>query len=212
MEEAWIECRLPGQTYWVEIPYGFTRNPADPLTPTRAIRGGPALAPAMKSIDPKDRILPWAYVTYDLGEIQNQWRAEVHVTNPGDAAADVVLYRGDTAVGKSMYLWNLQTPTTNLEIDDPTGGHLTPLPFGIRLHEDGSRRSDSFKFFRDGNSDLRGWGTATLKVDDRSYSFTLPSSLFKFLHGVLAPPGYPVPLVPRTAPCIQNPLGVCLSA
>ncbi len=39
MEEAWIELRLPDQLYWIEVPYGFTRNPANQLTPDEEKHG-----------------------------------------------------------------------------------------------------------------------------------------------------------------------------
>jgi hypothetical protein len=142
-----------------------------------------------------DEILPWDYVEYDLGEIQNQWRAEVHVSNPFDAAAEVILYRHDTAIGKSMYLWDLHTPQTRIEIDDPLTRRLPSRAMEIRLHEDGLRRSDSFSFYRNPGSVNRGWGTAIMTVEDRSYSFTLPSSLFRYTHGS---PDYPKPPIPHS--------------
>jgi hypothetical protein len=49
MEEAWVELVLSGQTYWIELPYGFTRNPADPL-PSDARRGKPVFPPTMKTL------------------------------------------------------------------------------------------------------------------------------------------------------------------
>ena len=30
LEEAWFELQVEDTTYWIEVPYGFTRNPADP--------------------------------------------------------------------------------------------------------------------------------------------------------------------------------------
>jgi hypothetical protein len=198
LEEAWIECRLPSRTYWIEIPYGFTRNPADPLKSIKALTGSPVLAPSMQSMGEKDQILPWVYATYDLGEIQNRWRASVQVSNPGDAKAEVVLYRNDSAVGRSLYLWNMQTPRTSIDIADPSGRIVTALAVGIRLHEDGTRRSDSFAFNRDVRGEERGWGTATVRVDDREYQFTLPSSLFRYLHGIVGT--YPKAPIPRKAP------------
>jgi hypothetical protein len=65
----------------------------------------------------------------------------------------------------------------------------------IRLHEDGLRRSDAFSFYRNPGSENRDWGTACMTVEDRSYSFTLPSSLFRYTHGS---PDYPKPPIPRS--------------
>lgn len=197
LEEAWIECRLPGQTYWVEIPYGFTRNPADPLKSTDAPAGSPTLAPAMKNLGDNDQILPWVYVTYDLGEIQNRWRASVQVGNPFDTEAEIILYRDDSAVGRSAFLWDIHSPKTSIQI---TG--LTAMTMGIRLHDDGMRRSDSFKFNRNPSGQQRNWGTATVKVEDRSYQFTVPSSLFKYVHGIVRE--YPKTPIPRIDPARGN--------
>jgi hypothetical protein len=200
LEEAWIECRLPGQTYWVEVPYGFTRNPADALAPVRSLAGRPALAPAMMPMRAGDEILPWDYVEYDLGEIQNQWRAEVHVSNPFDAAAEVILYRHDTAIGKSMYLWDLHTPQTRIEIDDPLTRRLHPGPwkFASMKTDCVEATLSAFIGIREATTVA---GDRVLTVEDRSYSFTLPSSLFRYTHGS---PDYPKPLIPRSISLKQS--------
>jgi len=33
LDEAWFEVRAGGQVYWIEMPYGLARNPADPELP-----------------------------------------------------------------------------------------------------------------------------------------------------------------------------------
>jgi len=69
LEECWIEVSMGPERYWLEIPYGFDRNPADPLPPS--IPGGPPkFASAMKSLTEHDHVLRWQNVHYDLGEIQ----------------------------------------------------------------------------------------------------------------------------------------------
>ena len=63
------------------------------------------------------------------------------------------------------------------------------MKMGIRLHDDGMRRSDSFSFNRNPSKmDQRTSGLMTIKVDDREYSFTVPSSLFKYTHGLVDHP------------------------
>jgi hypothetical protein len=182
LEEAWIELALPKQTYWLELPYGLTRNPSDPLLPDPH-HGMPLLPPEMTKLPPADRFVPWLHVEYDLGEIQNHWRASLNLTNPGDAFAEVILYREDTQVGKSMYLWNLFEPRTSVEMRWP-GGRVGSFETAIRLHEDGMRRSDEFHFSRTGSADKgRDWGRVVLKVDDQTYECVVPSSLFKYAHG-----------------------------
>ncbi len=184
LDEAWIELRLPGQTYWVELPYGFARDPSAPLPPQDKKRGDPAAsAPAMKTLGKNDRIVSWLSVQYDLGEIQNHWRLSVNMANPFDAQAEVELYREDSAVGKSMYLWDLHEPRTAISIRYLESNVLASMARCIRLHDDGFRRSDYFHFNRDPSDDGRCWGTATVTVADKPYEFVVPSSLFKYVHG-----------------------------
>jgi hypothetical protein len=186
LEEAWLEVRLPQQVYWVEVPYGFTCNPADPLTPVEARRGRPSFAATMKRRE-KDLVVSWLHVHYDLGRIQNGWALAVNLSNPFDAEAEIVLYRDDSQIGKSMYLWELHTPRTAITIKQAGGGTLDSRGMSIRLHEDGLRRSDCFKFSRNPAGDERRWGTVKIKVDDKSYECVVPSSLFKYVHGVADP-------------------------
>jgi hypothetical protein len=190
LEEAWIECRLFGRTYWVEVPYGFTRNPSDALPPIRALTGPPVLAPAVKTMNVKrDEILPWAYASYDLGQIQNAWSASVHVANPFNPQADIVI--GGVS--------DLHAPRTSIEISSSDSRRpLMSREVGIRFPHDSLLRIDSFVFNTNGSSrEERVWGTARVTVDDRSYQFTLPSSLFKYVHGMVEK--YPKTPIPRRA-------------
>lgn len=185
LEEAWVELNIPGQTYWIELPYGFTRKPSDPLTPDPE-HGWPAFPPTMKKLGQKDRLVPWLSVEYDLGEIQNHWRLSLNLANPFDAQAEAILYREPAMrVGESMYSWKLDTPRTAMEIAMPGGRVLAARGTGIRLHEDGLRRSDDFSFNRDPSPEKgRDWGKVLIKVDDKTYECVVPSSLFKYVHGV----------------------------
>jgi len=49
------------------------------------------------------------------------------------------------------------------------------------------RRSDAFHFNRYPSEKGRGWGTAVVSVDDKTYEFSIPSSLFKYVHGITDP-------------------------
>jgi hypothetical protein len=183
-DEAWIECRLPSQTYWIEIPYGFTRNPADPWPATDEHRGYPVLPPVMNNLPEADRIVPWLHVDYELGEIQNQWRLSAKLANPFDAAAEVVLYH-DPDVGEPR--WTGETPKTSVEIKRTGARDLDSARAGFYL---GGflDRYDVFTFGREDSEALgRGIGWITIHVDDTSYSFTIPSSLFKYVHGTADP-------------------------
>jgi len=187
LDEAWVELALPQKTFWIEIPYGFTRNVSELLSPTEEGRGEPVFPPAMAAHPEKDVLVPWLAVTYDLGEIQNRWRLSVKMANAMDARAEAILYRDDGRVGESIYRWSLDSPSTRMTIKTPSGtldGHR----MGIRLHEDGMRRSDTFHFNRDPAAhNQRSWGTASIQVGENAYEFLVPSSLFKYVHGVTDP-------------------------
>ncbi|MDB6175870.1 MAG: hypothetical protein JWL59_5181 [Chthoniobacteraceae bacterium] len=181
MEEAWIEFALPRQTYWIELPYGFTRDPADAL-PADSKRGEPVFPPTMKTPGEDGKMVPWLRVNYNLGQIQNGWRLSLKIANPFDAKAEVILYRDDSRVGQSMFLWKLDTPRTAMEIKTGNGSIIAAHAMGIRLHEDGMRRSDNYSFNRypEGGRD---WGKVVIRVDEKACEGVVPSSLFKYVHG-----------------------------
>jgi hypothetical protein len=187
LEESWIEVRFENNTYWLEVPYGFTRNPADAF-PDETRTGLPKVARAMANLGEKDWCVAPLYVDYEIGKIQNGWRLTLKMSNPFDAAAEVELYRDDSKVGKSMFLWDLHTPRTGVVVRTPGDGKLESRAMAIRLHEDGMRRSDDFKFNRNPGSDARNWGAVEIRVDDKSYRCTVPSSLFAYVHGAANTP------------------------
>lgn len=80
-DEAWIEWRLPNETFWFEIPYGFTRDPAQPWPSPDRTRSEPQFAAAMKNLGDRDKLISARYVEYELGEIQNHWRLSVRMAN-----------------------------------------------------------------------------------------------------------------------------------
>jgi hypothetical protein len=186
LEEAWIELHFPEQTYWLEIPYGFTRNPADPPAPPAPQLGIPTLAVATKDLRPKDQIVPWVSVEYDLGEIQNKWSLSLKQANRFDGETELILYREDQQIGKSIHRWEMSSPQTTLKILRADGRSVGSICMSVRRHDDGMRRSDTFRIFRDpGNA--RDWGRMVITVDEKSYELVMPSSLFRYTHGVAEP-------------------------
>ncbi len=178
LDEAWIEVRLPAQTYWVEVPYGFTRNPTDPRPPTERDRGNPVFATAMKNLPQNDRIVPWLQVEYDLGEIQNHWKLLPNVANPFRAGIDLTLYHEPDSGS-----WRLDAPSTAVAIKTADGTSNEGSKIASR--ENGLlERIDTFRIGADGCGDkAREWGTIIARVDDKSFGFVVPSSLFKYVHG-----------------------------
>ena len=104
LEEGWIELRLPAQTFWIELPYGFTRNPTEPLLPDPE-HGIPVLPPAMTKLPAKDLLVPWLFVDYDLGGSPHRWHVTMRMSNPFTARAEVVLHREQGG-------WDLHTQRT----------------------------------------------------------------------------------------------------
>lgn len=178
LEESWIEVSIGPEGYWLEIPYGFDRNPADPLPPPIP-DGPPRFASAMKSLTEHDHVLRWQNVHYDLGEIQNGWRLSLIQSNPFDAESEVELYK-ETGVGKAS--WDLFSPRTAVRILEADGTVINGRCINIHLNDDNMRRTDTFKSGRNGN-DQRCWGKIEISVDDKGYRVVAPSSLFKYVHG-----------------------------
>jgi hypothetical protein len=196
LDEAWIELFAAGRRYWIELPYGFARNPADAET-ADAERGRPQY-PATMKVSADDVLVPWLRVVYDLGQIRPRWRLTIELANPFDTTAETILYRDDFQVGRSRYLWTLEAPRMAMEIRRPGDRADVALRTAVRLHEDGMRRSDEFAFGRDGSSENgRIWGTATVRVDTAAISIRIPSSLFKYLHGITDPANTQRLRVPR---------------
>lgn len=183
LEECWIEVSMGPERYWLEIPYGFDRNPADPLPPS--IPGGPPkFASAMKSLTEHDHVLRWQNVHYDLGEIQNGWRLSLIQANPFDAESEVMLYK-ESEVGKTS--WDLFSPRTTVHILDADGTVINGRCINIHLHDDNMRRTDTFQSGRHGD-DQRSWGQIEISVDNKSYRVIVPSSLYKYIHGHASKP------------------------
>ncbi len=183
-DEAWIECRLPSQTYWIEIPYGFTRNPDDPWPPTDEQRGNPVFPSVMDGLPDNDRIIPWLHVDYDLGEIQNRWRLSAKLANPSDPSIEVVLYHEP---GAATSPWSSDTPKTSVEIRRTGARNLEGPRAGFYL-KGSLERNDVFTLGHDDSAAIgRGIGWVTIHVDENSSTFTVPSSLFKTGHGTADP-------------------------
>ena len=170
LEEAWFELRIDERVYWLEVPYGFTRDPLAPLAPAIPA-AGPGKPPATsKQFSAHDRVVPWSRIEFDLGTIQNGWRLSAATTNGEGARWSTTLYR-ETGP------WNFKEALTWPRILDEDDGtrldakHLgsdTPDPF---------RRIDRFSF-EEYIKEGRGWGTLIVTVDDKPNVAIVPSSLF----------------------------------
>jgi hypothetical protein len=179
LDEAWIELRVAGRSYWLELPYGFTRDMRESLCASDRNRGEPTLAVSMNDLADGDKIVPWLYVRYDLGIIQNGWRMGLYLSNPFDGKAELVLLVNPKS---DIFGWDLHSPRTAVSVEDADGSKIQSMPVGIRSHEDMLRRSDSFALLTSCNEG-RCWGTVQVKVDDKMYARVVPSSLYHCGHG-----------------------------
>jgi len=178
--ESWIEVSMGKERYWLEIPYGFDRNPTQPLPPSIP-RGPPKFVPPLKSIIHHNHVLRWQAVHYDLGVIQNGWRLSLIQSNATEAQSEVILYREDIKIGTSTS-WKLDSPTTALRILDGSGKTIGSHCIDVHVEDGGMERISTYDIARDGD-DQRCWGQLEISVDDKSYRVVVPSSLYKYAHG-----------------------------
>jgi hypothetical protein len=179
LEESWIEVSIGTERYWVEIPYGFDRNPADPLPPS--IRGGrPKFVPAMKSLTNHDHVMRWETVHYNAGVIQHGWRLSLIQSNSVDAESEVVLYREDVKIGTATS-WLTNSPAIALRVLDASGTVIGSCA-DVHIQDGGMERCNMYDLTRNGD-DQRCWGQIEISVDDTRYRVVVPSSLYKFGHG-----------------------------
>jgi hypothetical protein len=180
LEECWIEVSIGPERYWVEIPYGFDRNPNDSL-PSSIPGGPPKFVPAMKSLTDHDHVMRWQTVHYDLGVIQNGWRLSLIQSNSVDAESEVVLYREDVKSGTATS-WETNSPATALSVLDASGTIIGSHCTDVHIQDGGMERSNMYDIARNGD-DLRCRGQIEISVDNKSYRVVVPSSLYKYAHG-----------------------------
>ncbi len=183
LDEAWFEVRLAAQTWWIELPYGFARNPEDPEIPDRE-RDVPRFLPTMEPLGASDILVPWLDVEYEIGRAQNGAVLSLNLSNPFDARASVVSYREPpTQVGPDASRQNLDAPRVSVTLG-AGGRNLAGHDLARRLSDDRHTRTDEFTFDRTSRIAVgRMFGTITVAIDDQRYSVRVPSSLFMYIHG-----------------------------
>jgi len=180
LKEAWIAVTIGPERYWLEIPYGFDRNPGDPLPPA-APGGPPTFARSMQSLAEHDHLVQWQNVDYDLGQLENGRYLSLKQSNPFDANSEVVLYK-DPGQG-SWQSWSLFSPRTVVRLLDTGGTEVNGRCVNLHLGNDGLRRTDTFYIVDRGAKNTRCWGRIEISVDDQTNQVTVPSSLYKYTHG-----------------------------
>jgi hypothetical protein len=183
LNEAWFKVRAGGQTWWLELPYGFARNPEDAEV-SDPVHDVPRFPPAMSPLGDSDVLVPWLRAEYEIGRIHTGALLSLNISNPFDASASVVEYRPPpTQVGPDTSRQNLDTPRVGVSID-ANGQHLVGHELARRLSEDRHTRTDDFTFDHLGRVLRgRGFGTLTVAIDGQEYHVRVPSSLFLYVHG-----------------------------
>jgi len=173
LTEAWLELRVDKRTYWYEIPYGFTRNPADPLPPSDPKAPPADYVPAMKAAPKDSEIVRWKTIAYDFGTIQNGWKLAAELRGLGELQCVVKLARQDGP-------WSIHHPLTDVKVAMDNGGALIPDQTGSHIEFGRRDREDEFTF--DFNRLTgRGWGDLIVTVDGEARSWTI--SMGPFLVG-----------------------------
>lgn len=201
LEEAWIKAAVGDRRIWLEIPYGFTRNPKDP-PPKPNMEGNARFAPVMASLagntnavnvwatdcpfgppievrPAADIILHWACIQYSSIPIQNGWRLSFNKWNRLSANAEVVLHRED-----GYDLWKLHSPRTHIRVQNCKGSLANARAVGIRLEDDGMDRRDLFHLPPQ-EENRRCWTKLEIDVDEQAYFIEAPSSLCDYDHGTV---------------------------
>lgn len=177
LTEAWFELRADDRTYWLEVPYGFTRNPEYPPPPSDPKAEDSPFAPAMFQMRKDDDIVRWSSVQYKYGPIQNGWDLEVNIAHRGDIRCQVKLRRPD---GR----WAIHTPVTTVRVERDNSGPMVGEQISSYLRHPNCRE-DEFTFdFKPLTG--RSWGNLIVTVDDKPYSRTI--SLGTFLEGIWVRP------------------------
>jgi hypothetical protein len=173
--ESWIEVGIGPERYWLEIPYGFYRNPNEPLPPS--IPGGsPQLVSVMKPLTAHDHVERWQNVRYHLGRTQDGRDLSLIQSNPCDAKSELELYRFPEP--QTVY-----SPHTDVRILDPGGTVIEGRCLNLHLDDNHLRRTDTFEILTRGGDASRCWGHIEVRIDDTTYRLVVPSSVYKYIHG-----------------------------
>lgn len=172
LDEAWIELRLTGMVHWLEIPYGFSRDPHAQLPRKDLSRNEPQFAPAMQQLnatDDKHRIVSWQSVKYTTNQFT------LLQSNPFDASCVVLLHGVN----------DLYQPLSSVEFIEQAENGMEGRKTGLSLITpvgSQSGRSDSFSF-RKNPGEGRDWGSLRVTIGQDSHVILIPSSLYRYAHG-----------------------------
>jgi hypothetical protein len=170
--DAWVVLRFKEHNFWVELPYGFTRNPDDPPINLKQDRTDPVFPAKAKGLGPNDLMIPWEYVSYQVVAFDKNESVRVNLSNHFDACAELELYG---------FPGDVREPRASLGFIDGFGRESPGRCISLSLDRDSIRRQ-MFHYGRSG-CDNREWGTVHLSIGEVKRTFTVPSSVFKYVQG-----------------------------
>lgn len=179
LQESWIEVTIPPERYWVEVPYGFDRNPADPLAPANT-NGPPRFIPEMNLLTEHDYVVRWDKVNYDLGRLPDGSELKLMQSNPFNAQSEVNIYN-------DRKVESIDSPRIELSLFLTDGTVVTGRCVNMHIGNDPVGRTDTFDLYPY-RGDLRDWGRIEVRVGDITYKATVPSSLYNYIHGHASEP------------------------
>jgi hypothetical protein len=174
LEESWIEVTIASERYWLEIPYGFDRNPMAAPPPSNT-NGPPKFISAMKTLTEHDHVVRWESVRYDLINTQGCWLSLIQ-SNPFYGVSKVAIYDFPGKV-------NIYSPHTEVHLLDADSTVTTGRCVDLHLDDDSARRMDTYEIRTGGRDNLRCMGQIEVSIATNVYKVSVPSSLYKYVHG-----------------------------
>jgi hypothetical protein len=167
LDEAWFELKIDEVVYWLEVPYGFTRDPLGALPPSEPKAGPGKVAPAMAKLGPCDRVACWWKIGFDLGVIQKDRRLQMVAVNDRRRTW-IAMVHGESVPG------SFSGPNVHPRIVDEDGAWVESTNAGLRQY--------TFALYEKGG---RSWGMLTASLYGYTWSGVVPSSLFKAGHATV---------------------------
>lgn len=179
LAECWMEVTLETEHYWLEIPYGFDRDPNAPL-PAPSGLGGPKTVSAMTLLTAHDHVLGWKNVFYDIKKLNSDLDVSLVQSSPFECRSKLILSKRTSETAEIP--WDLFTPKTSVQILDAEVKAHAAKCIQIQILEDVFQRVDSYKLEPFLGSDTRSFGNVQITVGSETVKIVVPSSLYKFTH------------------------------
>lgn len=175
-DDAWVRLDLKDRTFWVEMPYGFTRKPDDPPAPADTQRADPVTTPFKKNgMGPDDLVIPWEYVSYRWQGVKGAGNVTIRLGNSFDAMTELILWRFEGS--------DVREPHCSVTNVIKPGYEKAGQCISLSLEKSSTpSRSQMFRFTR-GSDESRHWCDVQVSVGKEKHTLMVPSSLICYGHG-----------------------------